>query len=207
MASARLRIVRRSPSPGMPRRVGASVTAVAALVLVSAVSAPALAAGSGSVQATVNVAPSPVKSVTLSTNTLTFNSCVTSSGTVGTQLGFPNGRCGTGPVTVSEGTAPTIVALGVSPFSPVDGGTPWTLENQSATPGPDQFLETLVVPGSTGNPATPAVLGTLGTDPILNPGNVATAGQSASEVFGLIGPQTSTDPSPQFTQTLTWTAT
>lgn len=208
MAPARLRIVRRSSTPGTSRRVGGCVIAAAAAVAVSSIAAPALAASSGSVQAIVNTAPPPVKSVTLSTNTLTFGGCVTaSSPSPGTQLGFPNGRCSAGPVTVTEGTAPTVVALGVTPFSPVDGGTPWTLENQSPTPGPDQFLEVVVPPPTAGVASSPVPLAPTGPDPILNPGGAATAGQTASEAFGLFGPSSSSDPSPQFTQTLTWTAT
>lgn len=199
MVTARLRIVRRCPAPGRPGRVGIRVTAVAVGAAVAVVATPALAATSGSVQATVNTAPPPVKSVTLSTSALTFGSCSGGNSTP-TQLGFPSANCFTDPVTVTNGSAPSVITIALGQFSPSDGGTPWTFTQ--GNPGQDQFAENL----QQGNTSFPLIQ--AGDDPVFSPlGKLAPAGASAAEQLHLFGPSGSTDPSPQFTQAVTWTAT
>ena len=164
-----------------------------------------------SVTATVNTLPQII-SVTVSTDQLTYTNCTGGSSTTVT-LGFPNGRCTAGPITIQNGGVTASVSVFGTGAVPSDGGAPWTLcdglqidctGTDASTPGQNEFLE------STSNVTDP----TAQEFPI--PAQVAgcdfafgcqvSPGFSATELLHITGPAATTDPSPRFTSTITWTA-
>jgi hypothetical protein len=191
-------------------------TAVIVLGSAGGLSDQASAATSGGLTATIPIAPPPVKSVTVSATSETFGSC---TGTSTTALSFPNGHCNTPSVTVSNDgpTAEQIYVQG-SDAVPADGGTHWTLcsvqgsaappcpGGTSGAPGVNQFF------GATGSvtSATPLALSAqcdVGFQPSQGGTCNASPGQvGAAESLLMEGPSQTSDTSPTFTTTITWTA-
>lgn len=163
------------------------------------------------ITATITVVP-PVKSVTVSVSALTYGFCNGGSSTT-SKLGFPNGQCFTTNYTVTNGnTAAQIDATG-SDAVPSSGGTHWTLCGGSApactapssSPAQDQYKET-VFNGSAGSSMfltnSPQCDGAF-SNPTCG---ASPASTSDSEALQIIGPSTSSDGSPTFTATVTYTA-
>jgi hypothetical protein len=181
--------------------VGASVS----VLTISAGTPAASADGSGTV--TVSVAVNvPVRSLTVSTTSLALDQCkLTSGGTsTGSTLQIPGGYCSSSdPVTITLGSAPSVVDIAMSNVVPSDGGQPWTLclgactSGSYAQPGPD---EATMVYGNSPYDPTSAVC-----DPDFNNCQPVSS-VSESEELGVFGPTQSTDQSAAFSQTTTWTA-
>jgi hypothetical protein len=155
----RVQVSDRSPSrPISWRALGPLAISVMALLGLSA--GPALAAGSGSSTATINVATPAVLSLTVSPVTVTYASCAAGSSTAST-LGFPNGLCyvggnpttaagSSGGVTITNAGAPSQIDVNGANAIPSDAGTPWSLcggagglacSGASDSPGPNQLIE------------------------------------------------------------------
>jgi hypothetical protein len=206
------------PMGGRWTIAGASLLAVTGVAALPALSAGATGpSGTGSSAGTVDIAPPPVYSLTVSPSKFTFAKCGGGSSTP-TQLGFPYGYCSygsegatsvTGGITITNtGTAGHIDVNGSNAI-PSDGGAPWTLESGNWS-GPDEYaLNTF---GEGGGGASSLVLSTapmcdtnfnLNTSPN---GCSAASGAAQEEEVLLYGPQSSTDTSSKFTSTITWTA-
>ena len=195
-------------------RVSAAPARRARLVLPGALLALALApaaAGGESATAVVNTLPQ-VLSVTVSTDQLTYAGCTGGSSTSVT-LGFPNGRCTAGPVTIQNGGVTAFIFLFGTPAAPSDGGTPWRLCDgltidctgaDASTPGQDEFLQATSNQADPSGQEFPVPAQGGGCDFAF--GCRVPPGAPATELLHLLGPSASTDPSPQFSSTLTWTA-
>src|SRR5438270_10217133 len=114
----------------------AKATIVAALAgCAVTVARPALADTSGAVTGSVNVAPPPVRSLTVTPTVVTLDTCVTGDNTpAGSALTLPNGICtspngsaNTTPITITNGKAPSHITVSATAATPADHGTPWTL--------------------------------------------------------------------------------
>jgi hypothetical protein len=207
-----MRIPRCSVRPFRPapaRRWALCTHAALAVALLSLV-APATV-GAASVTATVNTLPQVI-SVTVSTDKLTYTNCTGGTSTTVT-LGFPNGRCTAGPITVQNGGVTAFIDVFGTGATASDGGTPWRLCDglqidctgaNASTPGQNELLEST----SNVNDATaqefPIPAQVAGCDFAM--GCQVPPGFSATELLHLTGPAATVDPSPQFTSTITWTA-
>jgi hypothetical protein len=200
---------------------------VSVLALVSLSGAPALAAGSGSSTATINVGTPPVLSLTVSPSTITYTNCAGGSSTPST-LGFPNGTCAVGDsptlagspggVTITNTGEPSQIDVNGGNATPSDLVTPWSLT--TSLPGANQFSEE--TSGSVG-----IGHGTLLDDaPLVSDshltstpacdeafdvpgGNCTTAiasGVATTEQLIMKGPSSSTDTSSTLATVITWTA-
>ena len=187
--------------------VGVCGLAMASVVPVSADSP------SGSSTGTVNITPPPVRSVTVSPPTFTFDTCIDNASTsTGSDLTFPNGQChttGANDVTVTNGAAAGHMDVEGANAIPSDSGANWTLcggtgtacTGTSGNPGQDQFGEA--------NGGGVILTTSLGCDTNFSGGGTTCAtvsGQHETEVLFLTGPSTSTDTSLSFSTTWTWTA-
>jgi hypothetical protein len=139
-------------------------------------------------------------------------------------LTLPNGTCADPVVTVTNGPVAGHIDVNGADAVPADQGNNWVLcgvdvgctgppfdptnPKSSPLPGADQYLESARQPfnGS-------YYVGPLGHSPSCdtswNPPTfscAASAGQSANEFLAVIGPTTSSDQSPTFTTSVTWTA-
>lgn len=169
------------------------------------------AEGGASVTAVVNTLPQII-SVTVSTNQLTYTNCTGGNSTTVT-LGFPNGHCTAGPITIQNGGVSAFISVSGSGATPSDGGTPWALCDgfqidctgaSASTPGENEFLEAT---SNVNDPAAqefPIPAQVDGCDFAF--GCKVAAGFSATELVHITGPTATTDPSPQFTSTITWIA-
>ncbi len=177
-----------------------------------------------------------VRSVTVANSTggstFSYDVCRTTSSLTPTAgLPLPDGFCNNSddPVQVTNGLVPDQIQISATDFVPSDGtGAPWTLcENVGSAPG---------LPACTGSiaalngslQAIPATLGSdvpgldeaslqvqgwaVGIDPSLDKAldtttnQDAPTGASVTEDMTLEGPYTSSDSSPSFSNTVTWTA-
>jgi hypothetical protein len=220
---------RRSSRSIRGRTLGALAASVMALVGVTA--APALAQGSGSGTATINVVPS-VLSVTISPTTFTYANCAGGSSTAST-LGFPGASCyvggnpttaagAAGDVTITNTGAPSQIDVNGANAVPSDSGTPWTLCNgpgpvcsQQVEPGPNQFTENgngwsgSGPNGISSNPYSNTPQCDKAFDYAVQGDTCSTpvpSGASTGEQLEILGPESSTDTSNSFTTTITWTA-
>jgi hypothetical protein len=190
--------------PRSPRLLVLVAVGVGVVLPVSTHAPRARAANVATATATVSIV---FKSVTISTNQLTYTRC-TGGDSTGTRLGFPNGRCTSGPVTVTNGAAPSTIVVSGTDAAPSDAGKSWTLcggagapacTGKGVFPGVDQFFET----------DANVKLGPAGSCDVwfaVNPCGSATPGQATTESLLLLGPEASTDQSPTFTTQITWTA-
>jgi hypothetical protein len=173
---------------------------------------PAFAGTDGTNSATLNVAPPPVVSITVSPVDSTFGNCT--GGTSSAQLSIPNGTCyvgqfqGTvveGGITITNGTAPAQIDVNGAAAAPSDGGTGWSLSTNG--PGTNAYVEGIESSASqmpTLIGTTPACDNAFGDMGGL--GCSASPGQSASEILVLDAPSSSTATASSFTITTTWTA-
>jgi hypothetical protein len=187
----------------------AAVLGFSAVASLLASSARASATPSASVQETINVA---VRSLTVSPSSVSV--CSTQS-----PLTFPNGSCSTPTITITNGAAGGHIDIAGTNAVPSDQtGTSWALcvELTSCTgsngyPGADQYREyNLVNPGA-GTAYQGLDLTTAGAcDEVFDePSGFACSsspGQTATEFVNLMGPASSTDQSPTFSASITWTA-
>lgn len=202
----------------------------AALGLLAAV--PALAVQDGQVTATINLAPPPTTSVTVSPATIVYSDCTDDQGnSTDMLLAPPNGRCTSdAPITVTNGTTTAQIYVAGSSATPqANGGTePWTLcggpgapcgqsnsqgSNNVTPPGSDQFQEEthqqsqgVNVTENPGVVLTNSEQCDLAFDEPSSPGCQAVANQTQTEGLALVGPAESTDSSTTFTTGITWTA-
>lgn len=191
------------------------------MLLTSAI--PAGASSSGTDSATVNLAPPPVRSVTVSPTTASFGGCTGPSGTGSSvdpsELEFPNGLCfvgsssptGTTGVTITNGAAPGHIDVNGQDATPADGGTSWALIT-TGTPGADQFREATNGSQFPSVPSNEVIVPTIpvcDTGFTVTSGNgdcTATANQLSTELLVLEGPSASSDQNGPFTVVTTWTA-
>lgn len=188
--------------PGRATRRVAPCLVVATLVI-TLLGAPARSAQSAHVTARISVA---IKSVTLSTSTLTYGGCSGGYSSAGL-LGFPNGTCTTGTVTVTNGTAPSELLITGANATPTDGGRSWAIcagpgspTCSALAPAADQYSEQ---DGAVHIGLSAACDERFSSSPC----GQARPGQSTSESLTLHGPTSSTDQSSAFTTQITWTAT
>ncbi|HTW05886.1 MAG TPA: hypothetical protein VME46_00130 [Acidimicrobiales bacterium] len=193
------------------RRKWALVVPVAAAALCCS-AAPALADTSGTNTATLNVAPPPVVSITVSPTASTFGNCVTENGAPSSALVIPLGVCSVGQVvegavvggiTITNGSAPAEIEVNGAAAEPSDGGTPWALSNNGGS-NANVFGESVwsvLDQGSTNiQPTATCDIAFAGQ------GCSAAAGASQTEQLYVGAPTSSTDTSPTWTITTTWTA-
>jgi hypothetical protein len=123
-------------------------------------------------------------------------------------------------VTVTNTGVAGLVDVNGGNAVPSDSGTPWALCNTSPTctgtegqAGPNQYQIATI--GWVGTAASPGININLlanaadcdtAFDQTGSGGCNATSGQSQEEQLSLVGPESSTDTSDQFTTTVTWTA-
>jgi hypothetical protein len=164
------------------------------------------ASPSGTVQETINVA---VRSLTVSPGSVGM--CSSTS-----PLTSPNGLCQSPTVTITNGQAAgNIDVSGANAVPSDESGNDWTLYSSlSGPPGVNQYEEgtysvdyPVYAPGST----VPAPGALLTTTPqcdlaISNESCYAQAGQASHEYVELEGPSSSSDQSPIFSTSVTWTA-
>lgn len=160
------------------------------------------------------VLPPPVRSVTVSPATTTFDSCKTAAGvSSGGVMTPPDGSCATSggdDVTITNGPSFGHIDVAGADAVPADGGVHWNLcggagtacSGASGAPGVDQFS----LSDTAGGHASPVLTGTPQCDTGFSADCSASAGQSATETLDLEGPATSTDNSGSFSMVLTWTA-
>jgi hypothetical protein len=193
------------------------VGAVVAVVAAAPLAASALAASSGSVSETIYVG---VRSLTVSPGTVSM--CST-----GSPLTFPNGSCQSVPITITNGAAGGQVEVNGAPAVPNDEVTNWSLCGAvggntctgtptctpvgglqvcaPAPPGDDQFEEST---GNAGGFSGPDLSATPACDSAFDSGGgcASNPGQVGTETVNLTGPTSSTDQSPIFSTSTTWTA-
>jgi hypothetical protein len=187
-------------------RVARGVLATAVLVTVPASSASAGSGGGPSHEAVVKVTVDvAVRSVTVTPNSITL--CAT------TPLQVPFGSCQlNGAVTVTNGTAKSHIDVQGADAVPSDGGKHWALcgtlhepcANSTHAPGVDQYTVRTLGTGEQYLASQTSVCD-FAFKSACSGGGVP-GGASQTETIILDGPQASTDPSPRFTTTITWTA-
>lgn len=199
--------------------IGRLVVAAAAALGSAVAAEPAAANADGSTTATIDVA---VRSVTVSPTAVTYSPCFDDNGTsTGSVLVPPDGACGAGPLTVTNGGAPSNIEVNGSDAVPVDNGTHWVLCGSASpatscaqgafTPGQDQYLEQTEHYLASGSPRSGPFLSnspacdTAFGDPSA-PSCAAAPNQATQETLGMTGPSSSTDPSGTFSTVITWTA-
>jgi hypothetical protein len=178
--------------------IGLAAAAVAAVPVGSA-----LAASSGSVAETITVA---VRSVTVSPTSVAM--CSSSA-----PLTFPNGTCRASGITITNGSASGHIDVQGANAVPSDNGTNWTPCGSSAGtsctgtngPGQDQYATIVNSIGPSGTILSNSPECDYGFDGSTS-GCTAASGQSATENINVTGPSASTDSSPTFTSSVTWTA-
>jgi hypothetical protein len=186
--------------------VAALTVAAGALVIDNTAGA---ATPSGTVTETINVG---VRSLTISPTSVTM--CTPQS-----PLTFPNGFCQSPNITITNGAAGGHVEVNGASALPNDGsgngwalcgGTGLTCSNGVApnvVPGADQYEEGT---GNTGGGLSgPDLTSTPACDTSFDSGGtgcVSTPGQVSTEFVGITGPSSSSDQSPMFSTTVSWTA-
>jgi hypothetical protein len=211
--AGRMRIRRRSAGPFRAKSADRRLllaAGVLAIGLLLPLATPGRV-GAASVTATVSTLPQ-ILSVTVSTDRLTYANCTGGTSTTVT-LGFPNGRCTAGPITIQNGGVTAFVSAFGTGAVPSDGGTPWLLcdglqvdctGNDPSTPGQNEFLESTSNVTDPNAQEFPIPAQVAGCDFAF--GCQVPPGFSATELLHITGPAATTDPSPQFTSTITWTA-
>jgi hypothetical protein len=194
--------------------------------------AQAYAASSASVTATINVAPPPVRSLTVSTEAINYMVCYEADETYsGSELTLPHGKCegrnepgGEFYFTITNGGVSSDIDVAGQDAAPSDNGDPWTLCGASpmgsqacggtgsvqlpvsvtSPPAVNQYIEETVHPESS---AGVALSDFPQCDLAFSVGNCeASANQSEAESLIIEGPESSTDTSSTFTTAITWTA-
>jgi hypothetical protein len=182
-----------------------------AVAVTSLWASSALASPSASVQEAITLG---VRSLTVSPNSI--STCASA-----TPLTFPNGGCMSSPTTITNGPVGDHIGVNGAPAVPSDGAGPsWSLcsgscsgpgSGNSELPGIDQYLE-MTIPASKEGFFGPALDDGLLCDTAVDsdsstPDCYASPGQASTEAVWLYsGPFSSTDQSPIFTTTVTWTA-
>jgi len=145
----------------------------------------------------------------LSTSNVTFGSCSGGNNPASqlNMMGFPNGQCTSGPVTVTlSGNASSVSVTGTD-ATPIDNGRSWSLcgvdpSCTTSSPGVDQYSLQAI---DSANQATHTNLGdTAACDAAF--GCTGSGVTSKTEYLQLTGPASSTDNSSSFSTTITWTA-
>ena len=181
VARCTVRPYRRTPAHRWPPRACGALAA--ALVVLAAPTT----VGAASVTATVNTLPQVI-SVTVNTNQLTYGTC-------------------------TNGSSTTVIDVFGTGATPSDGGTPWALcdglqipctGTDASTPGQDEFLESTSNVKDLAAQEFPIPAQVAGCDFAM--GCQVPPGFSATELLHITGPAATSDPSPRFTSTVTWTA-
>ena len=194
-------------SPSIRRRAnwargsrGAFGLATAAGLLL-ALAAPASAGSTGAATGNVDVAPPPVKSITVSPGSFSYTSCGGPNG-ASTTLQIPGGQCQSSTIVVTNTGAPAQIWVSTGDMIPADGGAHWT---PGETPGPDVFRLAQSSMASFNAAYIPYGLGVIDSfiNPVMGP---AASGTQASEQFALLAPTSSSDTSTSWHHVITWTA-
>jgi hypothetical protein len=204
-------------SNGRRRARGRAVAAFVAVALAFAavvVGHAAAASTSARVQLSVHAAPD-VLSVTVSPTSGAFGGCHGGDTTSLSTLGFPNGTCRSGFLSVTNTGLPSRIMITGSSFSPLGGGTPWLLcgatdgttpscQNQGQ-PGAEQFkLQPFDIVANPG-----VFLSAQAQCDVLfqaGAGCIAAPGQLTRESLLLTGPQSTANGASDYSTTVTWTA-
>jgi hypothetical protein len=206
-----------------PGRLGIGVVAALSALTLVALAVPAgadnVATGS------VTVGAGAVRSVSVSPSSFDYSHCeAAGTGTVSATMTFPDAQCISAQpaVTITNGAAPATIDVQTSSFLPSDDlSFPWNICAETA--GLASALGLPACSGATGGAGTlPGVdqasvtsagagqvtVGTTPTcDTAFDNSCSATGGQAGeSETIAVTGPSASTDESPAFANTLTWTA-
>jgi hypothetical protein len=147
-----------------------------------------------------------IVSVTISTPNVAFGNC-SGGNSPASAVGTPNGQCQTPPVMVTLGGAANSVSVQATNAMPGSGGQQWVLCGSDvacaggSTPGADEFRMKAV---DNSNPGSQTQLGHIAQcDASFGCGP---ASGSRTEYVQLTGPTSSTNKSPTFNTTITWTA-
>jgi hypothetical protein len=197
------------PPPHHRASAGRIVPVVAVAGLTLATGCIGVHAAGVSVNATINVQV-PIKSITLTlpSPSLTYGSCAGGSSTA-SAMGFPNGQCTTASYTVaSSGNVTEAIDVNGGAAVPSDGGATgpsWALCFAACANGPvpgvDQYNNLTNGPGGEA-----ALTTTPQCDTAFTSCATAAPGASVSETLIVRGPSSSTDTSPSFSTTVTYTA-
>lgn len=185
-------------------------TAIVCSALTLGVLAPTAHAQDPSDSATGTVQISAeIRSVTVEPEAFEFPWCWSATDRETEGLTFPNGRCQSTPLVVTNGDAPAHVFVHASPFEGSEGGPTWAIVSASSLPGEDEATIELFTQGEDGGSASDV----NGCDANWTPTNTepgercaAEPGQSLEEFVHVTGPSASTNASPSFSTTITWTA-
>jgi hypothetical protein len=198
----------------LSRRRYLTIAAAAIVAMVGVCAGSALAASpTGTVQETISIG---VRSVTVTPNSIAMCPSVE-------PLTFPNGICYGPPVTITNGPAAGHIDVnGADAVPSDDSGSRWSLCTICGTctgvqpppdcsvPGQDQYEENseLFVAGEfhPGPQLTDAAQCDSAFDEPAAFACTASPAQVATEPMAISGPTSSTDPSPTFTTSVTWTA-
>jgi len=208
-------VVSRAPANQETRRrrhagAGRMVPGLAVAGLTLATGCVGASAAGVSVNATINVQV-PIKSITLTlpSPSLTYGSC-TGGNSNASSMGFPNGECNTALYTVaSSGNVTEAIDVNGGAAVPSDGGATgpsWALcfaacASGGPVPGVDQYNNLTNGPGGEA-----ALTTTPQCDTAFTSCATAAPGASVSEDLIVRGPSSSTDTSPSFSTTVTYTA-
>jgi hypothetical protein len=188
-----------------------SVLALTVTALAAVAAGVALASSpTGTVTETINVG---VRSLTISPTSATM--CTPQS-----PMTFPNGVCDSSPVTITNGLAGGHVEVNGASALPNDGsGNGWVLcggagltcsggASPNFVPGTNEYEESNA--NATGGGVSPPFFTTTpACDMAFQAGNagcVSSPSQVSSELLEITGPTSSSDQSPVFNTTVTWTA-
>ena len=188
-----------------------ALAAVATLAALVVFAVPAGAGSNGTATGTVTIA---LRSVSVSPDTFTYDQCQNTGNATPGELLIPNGTCSTAvnALTVTNGDTPASIEVSASNFVPADNGTPWQLcladpapacTGGSLVPGPDQArAEVFNSVGTHEN-----VINSPVCEHFFNTScGESAAGEVAQVGADVIGPSSSTDQSPTFSNTITWIA-
>ena len=168
--------------------------------------ANAQTSGSGAATLTISVEPPPVRSVTVSSSTLSYAQC-TRAGSSTPRLTFPNGLCRS-TFSLTIGPAPSRLRSEMTLLtSPT--GTSWA-NCVCSTPGTDQFGLYESYGSAQSGGATRGIYGALKqTQPTILTFSHASGdvgGEVLPATFYLFGPAASTSAEGTWTHTVSWTA-
>ena len=191
--------------------------------------------GQAGVQGTITVAeetqpPPEIRSVVVDPPSFGFADCVRHDGTAAAGMTFPNGRCASPVVTVTNTGAPSNIHVAGADAVPADSGPSWVLCYAAACsagqdlPGDDQFLAQV---RSTSSARTQPLDTTPRCDQAFAVGDangenggandpekgsgpgggcLADSGETQTELIEVIGPRASSSAARSFSTTFVWTA-
>lgn len=177
--------------------------------------------GQGAVQATIAVAedtppPDEIRSIVVDPTAVAFGECVGKDGAAAGGMTYPNGKCVTPLISITNTGAPSSIHVLGADAVPSDAGPAWTLCYSASCaaadglPGADQFTGRTFAPGGPGEQflmSVPRCDYAFATTTAASPSCWATSGQTQTERVEIVGPEASSSAATSFSTTLTWIAT